>query len=447
MSDNEKDNKNFEFIKEQVIEKKHKKLRKRLIPLLMTIVLAIIFGMIASVTFAVAEPKIYKLLHKEEDTKTPVTFPTQYPEDSEDTTDSTEQTETDNSQTTDDTEEETVKEPDTVIVEQSIDADVEDFVSMYDDIKKTMFDVEKSLVNVTSTSTAKDWLFDTLVDKTTETTGVVIANTNEELLVLVSLDRIKGANSIKIKFSDTEMADAIIQDYETDLNLAVIAVALEDIPQIYLNSIKPATLGESYTITVGSPILALGSPNGHPGSIDIGIISSLNNYVYITDNKLDLFNTDIDANDNSDGIIVNMSGEVIGLITRTLKDDLSKGVSTVIGISKIKPIIESLANKEPRVYFGVTTEDMTADAMLEHQITNGIYVNEVQADSPAFDAGISNGDIILEVNKQPILNTNYFNSIISEHQPGEGITVKLKRTVGSSEKEMDVTIILAKKVQ
>jgi serine protease Do len=451
MSENEKDKKDFEFIKEQVIEKKRKKVKKWLLPLFMTICLAILFGLIAAVTFVMAEPKLYKFLHKEEEIKTPVSFPTEYPlasgekdpavaENESEDKDSSEET----VETVDDVDEKEQPKPDTLIVEQSIDADMEDFISMYDDIRTIAYETDRSLMNVSTITSVRDWFGD-MVERTVTTTGLIISNLNDDLLVLVSLDRVKDASSIKIELSETIAVDAVLQDYDTETNLAVIAVAMEDIPPNFLNNIKVATLGESYTVMVGNPILALGSPNGHPGSMEPGIVTSRGSWASITDNKLDLFNTNIGDSDNSDGIIVNMRGEVVGLITRALKDGVNEDLNTVIGISKIKPLITDLANQTPRIYFGVRTEDMTEAALLEHQITNGIYVNEVRANSPAFAAGMKNGDIIIQVNENWIMNTNNFYNTISGYKPEEEVVVKIKRTSGTTEKEMEMTIFLAEK--
>jgi len=451
MSEHNKDNHNFEFIKEQVIVKKHKKIKKWLLPFLMTIIMAILFGIIAAVTFCIAEPKLYRFLHKDQKEKTPITFPTTYPDETEEET-KVEAKEESSDNTQDDLDpgngqvEEGMQEPEQVIVEQSIDADIEDYKSMYDDIKSIAYNSGKSIVKLCSIINEKDW-FGNPVEREIKTTGLVIGNNSRELLILVSFDRVEDASSIKILFSETITASALLQDYERELNLAIIAVSLEDIPEIYLNSIKNATLGESYSITIGSPVIALGSPNGHPGSIDVGIVTSRGSSISITDNRLDLFNTDITDNAKSDGVIINLNGEVIGIITRTLKDDLNKELSTAIGISKVKAIIQRMANQEPRVYFGVISNDMTEVAKLEHKVENGIYVDVVKANSPAFKSGIKNGDIIIEVNGQPVVSTNRFYNIISEYQPGQLIDVKIKRTSSSTEKELNLSVTLEAKVE
>jgi S1-C subfamily serine protease len=234
-------------------------------------------------------------------------------------------------------------------------------------------------------------------------------------------------------------------DYETDLNLAIISVPLADIPEAYRNDIKAATMGESYGLSIGSPIIALGSPNGHTNSMEIGVITSKGSTVGITDNRLELFNTDINDYDSSDGIIVNLKGDVIGVITRTLKEGVNEQLNTVIGISRVKSIIEKMANKEPRIYFGVKTEDLTDTAKQEHHVENGIYVDEVLANSPAFEAGIKNGDIILQIDDENVINSYDFYNNISTNKPDDTIKVKVKRTTSSSEKDMDLEITLEAK--
>lgn len=433
MSDNEKDNNNFEFIKEQVIEKKRKKIKKWLYPPIMTAGLAVMFGIIAAGTFVIIEPKLYKLFHKVEETKTAVCFPTEVPTSTNEGSDKDEVNAVVSVAPT----------PEPVIVKQSIDADINDYLSMNDDIRNVSYEVNKSLLNIASTFAVKDWFGNS--EKVVNTTGVIIYNNNEELLVLVSLDRVKDAKNIKIVFSDSFTIDAEIQDYQSDINLAIIAVPIEDIPKVYMNSIQTAKLGESYSTTVGTPIIALGSPNGHSKSMETGIITSTGSYASITDNRLDLFNTSIVDNSNSDGIIVDLDGYIIGLITRTLKEDNNEYLNTVIGISKLKPIIEVLGNKDPHIYFGVKTDDMTAQAKIEHDVTNGIYVNNVQADSPAFNSGMQNGDVIVMIDDKAILNSSNFHDTISTYKPGDKIKVKIMRSNGTKDTEIVLNVVISQK--
>ncbi|MGB4658971.1 MAG: S1C family serine protease [Mobilitalea sp.] len=450
MPENEKDNKDFKFINEQVIAKKHSKVKKWLMPFFLMMGMAVLFGLIAALTFAIAEPKIYEVFHKTNEVKTPVSFPTKYPEDNDKDAYADEITEIPEPEeeatpTPEDTKTDPDVTPTPIIVENTIEADLEDYISMSDDVRRVAYEANKSIVSVTSTINTKDWFGD--VEKTIETTGVIIANNNTDLLVLVSLDRVKSASSIQVVFSENNYVDAVLQDYETDLNLAVIAIPIDKIPIVYMSNKQPWTLGESYTLTEGSPIIAVGNPNGHLDSIEIGYITSRGSWISITDNKIDLFNTSIDDSKNSDGIIINMRGEVIGIITRTLKEDENEYLSTAIGISKVKSIIELMGNQTPRNYFGIETEDMTDAAKAEKEVVNGVYVDEVKADSPAFDAGIKNGDIILQLDDQFVMTTSNFYTIISAYEAGDKIEVKIKRSVGTTTKEMTVKVTVAEKVQ
>lgn len=450
MSVEDKDKKEYEFIKEQVIQKKRKKLRKFLYPFFMTLSMAILFGVVAAATFCLTEPRLYKFLHKEEEVKTPITFPTTSPntdvpeikaEPTPEPEDDKPGEEVTSGQATD-----PVDNTEKVILKK-IDADLKDYITLTDEVKAVANKANKSIVTISSIIEGKDWLgypTETII----ETSGLVIFNDGTDLMILVSYDRVRNASSIRMKMTEADTMEAKLLDYERDINLAVLTVSLEDIPPLYLNNnITVATLGESYTVTVGSPIIALGNPNGYPNSMDFGVISSRGSSISITDNKLDLFNTDIVDNANSDGVIINMNGEVIGVITRTLREGLNENLNTVIGISKIKPIIERLAKVEPRIYCGVVAVDMTEAAKAEHEVLNGIYINEVRANSPAYEAGLKGGDIILMVDDRTVMNTSSFYNIISSYAPGTELEFDIKRTSGTNKREMDVSVILGTKEQ
>ena len=470
MSEVNKDNKEFEFIKEQVLPKKHKKFRKWFIPFLMTILMAIIFGLVAVLTFCIAEPRLYKLLNKDEPNPlvvpTPTPAETEYDDTNEDDSeddpednpvDNPEDSPEDNPKDKPDNDQENKTddqvqppevnsdEPNPIIIE-TIEADIDDYVAMYNDIKRVSEVTGKSILTVSSIVDSKDW-FGNPIEKRIYTTGVVVKNNSKNIMLLVSLDRVKDASSIKIEINETTFIDAILHDYESELNLAIISVNKADIPIKFLGNIVVAPIGESYTLAVGSPVIAMGSPNGYPESIDIGIVTSKGSIISITDHELDLFNTNIVFNKESDGILTNFKGEVVGIITRTLKKDINKELSTVLGISKVKSYIDKMVDQTPRIYCGVVAENLPQEAMAEHNVTRGVYVYEVKKDSPAFSAGMMSGDIILNIGDRVVSNMNNFYSSISEHEPGAQVTFKIKRTSGTSDEEIEINVVLEDKKQ
>lgn len=430
----------YEFIKEQVVEKRWRKIRKRLLRFTLKLITAVIFGLVAAVTFALSEPTIYRLIHKEDRSKSPITLPaslgdTQAADISEDISEVEGYNDT-----------EAAKEimPETVI--QKIDANLSDFKEMYYELRKVAYKVNKSIVKVTGSYIVEDW-FNNQVEKTVYTPGLIVAETQAEYYILVNLDRIRNADKIRLKFFDTVFVDAWLVDYESELNLAVIAVKKEEIPSIYLSGLDTAILSENYTAVVGYPIIALGAPNGYHNSMGLGIITSEGSNVAITDNILRLFNTDIEDNPDGEGVIVNMRGEVIGWITRTLKQDQNSNINTVISVDQIRSYILQMVNKDDRIYFGIKAKDMTEDAKQAHEVRNGIYVDEVFADSPALKGNIKNGDIILMVNGQNVISTNNFYKLISQYEAGTELTVEVKRTNGSPspDKTVDLKVVLSTK--
>lgn len=460
---NNKDNK-FSFIQEQITSKKKSRWKRMLLSLGWTIVLACVFGIIASVAFCISVPKLSKLLNVNQDKKT-VEFPTITPDeenknnvnpnsddlegDQDITVNNSGQNSDNKSSSGEDpnnqgANEEEVHTPDTVVIEKPIEADVEDYSNMYTELRTIANNVGKSMVTVRCVSKGVDW-FNNEYEAIKVTSGVIVADNGSELIILVSLDKIQEANSIKVTFFNSIEAEAILQSYDTDLNIAAIAVKLKDIPEQNRKDIKPATLGESFALVVGTPIIALGNPNGYVGSMELGMITSKGNSAYITDNKVELFNTDINDNKNADGVIINLKGEVIGIITKVLKDEVNENVNTVIGISRIKKIIESLVNNKERVYFGIKGMDMTTEALEKVGITNGVSVTEVKPDSPALEAGLKSGDIILSVNEAPISSMNSFYNIISLYEPKTPININIKRGTKNIEKDLTLEVILERK--
>lgn len=427
MGDNVKSD--YEFIKEQIIIKKRSKLKKRLLRIGISLISAVMFGLIAAVTFVLAEPNIYKLINKEDRNKPQISLPTSSNDiQSSDITSIPEYSESALTQ-------EII--PETVI--QRIDADLRDLRDMHYELRKMAYKVNKAIVKVNSTFLVEDW-FNNIVERTVSTTGLIVTETPTNFYILVSLDRVKGADRIKLKFFDTVYVNAWLIDYEEEINIAIITVYKDEIPSIYLSGLDTAILGENYSLVVGNPVVALGSPNGNPESMDFGIITGEGSSVAVTDNILKLFNTNMADNPDSDGLIVNIRGEVIGLITRTLKYDQNKYINTAISIEYIKPYIIQMINQNDRLYFGIKAKDMTEDAKQAHNVTHGIYVDDVLADSPAFKGNIRNGDIILNVDGNKIINTNYFYKTISRYKVGSELNVKVKRTSSGQIMDLNVTL-------
>lgn len=442
-----KDSNEYLFIQEQISSKRRSRKVHMLMSLLWTIILACVFAVVAGVVFYLANPFIVKLLGEGGDKRT-VEFPTLTPGAGENTGATATPTPTPQAEgqgSKDNSGKEPSKKPGTVYVETHVAANIKDLNNIYYEIREIASGVNSSIVDIAITSSKIDGLNENeKYDVTRNTTGIILANNSVDLLVLATLDKIKDAKAIRLQINDELSVKAHIQDYDKDLNLAVLSVSLEDIPDSFEAGLKPAELGESYSLLVGSPVIALGSPNGYVGSMELGIISGTDYGFYIPDNKVDLFTTDISTNENSDGIIINMNGDVIGIITNKLKDEDNGNVSTVIGISKIKKTIEAMVNQKERSYFGIKCMDMSKQDLANANLENAICVTEVESNSPALKAGLQIGDMITAVNATPINSVSTFNNTITALKPKDTVEVTIKRLIKDKGKEMKLSVVLGK---
>jgi len=450
---NNKDYKGFSFIQEQIVSKKKCRLKKMLFSVIWTIFLACIFGVVACVAFFVSEPTISKMLGKGEEKKT-VEFPTISPDERElvegnvlpgNNIGNDKNQVVNNAQNQiDETDANQNEETETIIIEKYVNGNLKDLTSIYTEIRTLSNQVNRSLLSVECINKEIDG-FNNEYEKTKTTTGLVVADNGAELLILTSYDKIKDTKDIHVTLVDQTRLSARLQSYDNELNLAIIAVKLELLSDNQLSYIKVANLGESYLASVGMPILALGAPNGNVGSMEFGMISGKATSVYITDNKVDIFHTDITNNEDSEGIIVNLNGEVIGIITQSIKDEDSQNISTALGISKIKKIIEGLVNNKEQVYFGIKAEDLTDVALKQLELDHGIYVTEVKPNSPALDGGLQSGDVILEIDDNSVLSVQSFQNMITTYEAKQSIKVLVRRTTNSSTKDVELDVVLGKK--
>lgn len=331
--------------------------------------------------------------------------------------------------------------PTTVI--QKVPANIEDYIAIYGELDTLVQSVNKSVVTITSVKSKLD-VFSNPSEKTDQTSGMIIANNSKELLILADSNRVQSSNSLKVTFVQGQTVDATLYNVENELGLAIVSVDVKDIKEEILNSIEVVKLGESSGLEIGRPVIAVGNPNGYMYSVQYGFVSNAVNPAYYTDGKISLINTTIPYNSKGEGFLVDLSGQVIGVITNQeeFKGSLNKSINTCIGISEIKGVIERLVNQSARMYFGVVANDITTEVGKKLGVTEGVYVMEVRQDSPAYNAGLKKGDIITALNKTTIGTVSTLNAFISTKKEKDTIDVHVIRIANDEKKEMTVPVDL-----
>ena len=136
----------------------------------------------------------------------------------------------------------------------------------------------------------------------------------------------------------------------------------------------------------------------------------------------------------------------MGMITHSVKNDVSDGISSAIELDDISVIIERLLNNADYPYFGIKGESLTSALRKASGVEKGLYVSSVETSSPALNAKLQIGDIITAINGVPVDNMKTFADLILTYQPKNSITVSIVRmTASGSYASDDLAVILAKK--
>ncbi len=425
-----------ETIKQKPVNKK-KLLRRTLI----TVVMAVVFGLVACFTFLILEPVISNRLYPEEEAQE-VRFP--------------EETVAEEMKPEDMLVEEEVEPPEEPAPEELVDAQIEeqmtellsqvrfrlkDYKLLYEEMSELAQKVNRAVVTVTSVVSDVDW-FNDIYENEASASGIIVANNGKAILILVSAGVLNDADSIIVTFCDQAKADAELVQRDTGTGLAVISVPLVSIEEETMDVIDIAQLGSSNSANLlGAPVMALGSPMGTSGSICYGIVTSVGMVIDQPDSAYKTITTDIYGSRNATGILTDLEGMVIGIIDNMDTSDDMGNLLTAYGITELKRTIEKMSNDKERAYLGIHGADVPKEAIEESDIPNGTYIKEIEMDSPAMNAGIQSGDVIIQVNDTPITTYHELLNVLYNANPEDTMAVVLVR----QGREMSVEVTLGKR--
>lgn len=473
MADNEKKEKkenlktpdttsDFEFLQERIKERpinKKKLLKKTIITALM----AILFGLLACLSFLLLEPVLNNWLYPEEEPEI-VTFPQEQeemlPEDM-----LTEGGSTQPPLTIPESGEEQRTQPQETLpseinTESAADDDTDDdapltsdtpddteeafalksYQTQYEELYNAYREICSSMVTVTAVYSDVDWFNNTYQSEGT-TAGVVIANNNRELLILSKKSPLDKAENIQITFCNGVNADAEIKEYDKNTDLAVLAVDLKYVGSSTLEYVTVAELGSSASSgIIGTPVIAVGNLFGYKDNMCYGIVTSKDNIVALADNEYKLITTDIYASENPSGILVNLEGEVIGVIDNSYNNNDTKNLLSAVGVTELKGMITKLSNGESIPYLGIYTQDITSQARIEMGLPQGAYIFDIDMDSPAMMNGMQKGDIIVQVGTHEIRSAADYMNALRDAVIDRNLNVVVRRASVNAYEEMTFSV-------
>lgn len=308
--------------------------------------------------------------------------------------------------------------------------------------------VMPSIVSVTNTSVqrVRSWFQSYEQEVQGAGSGIIIGQTDSEILIVTNNHVINGAKEITITFCNEESAAATVKGTDSITDLAILAVKTKDMDEDTINNIKVAVLGSSEDLRVGESAIAIGNALGYGQSVTVGYISALNREIEAEDaSTIKMLQTDAAINPgNSGGALLNEKGEVIGINSAKYVDSTVEGMGYAIPISDAIPIINELMNQEviadeEQGYLGIQGNDITEEYASGFSMPKGVYVVKILDDSPASDCGLKAGDIITKFAGRDISSMENLQSVLSNKKAGEEVEMVIQRNNEKGEYE-EVTL-------
>ena len=259
--------------------------------------------------------------------------------------------------------------------------------------------------------------------------GIIISQNDSELLVVTNNHVVEGSDTLTVTFNDGNSVEAQIKGTDSARDLAVVAVPLDKISDDTMNAIKVATLGDSDSLKVGEPAIAIGNALGYGQSVTTGIVSATGRTIDGFDGEY--IQTDAAINPgNSGGALLNANGEVIGINSAKINSSAVEGMGFAIPISDASDVIQNLMNKETRSkvsdeergYLGIKGYDVSEEGAQMYNMPTGVYVKEVMSGGGSEKAGLTKGSIITGFEGSSISGMSSLQEQLQYYKAGEEVT-------------------------
>lgn len=294
--------------------------------------------------------------------------------------------------------------------------------------------------------------------------GIIIGKNDTELLIATNYHVVDGAETLSVGFCDSTACEAKVKGYDSEKDLAVVAVSLDDIDSDTMDAISIATIGNSDNLKVGEQVVAIGNALGYGQSVTTGIVSAKNrqlnsddtvgDYDSDSNSATNLIQTDAAINPgNSGGALLNMQGELIGINSAKAAATEVEGMGYAIPVSVAQPILDELMNRETRYkadedhagYIGVTCLNVDSTSAQTYGIPLGAFVDSVEEGGPAQTAGIQKGDVIVKFDGMTVSDSSDLVGKLEYYQAGETVEVVISRAQNGEYQEQTVSVTLGKK--
>ena len=312
------------------------------------------------------------------------------------------------------------------------------------DVAEIVKKAQPSTVSITTTVTQSyQYYFQQYERQATGAgSGIIIGKNDDVLYIATNYHVIEDAKEINVGFNDGQICKAKVTGYDANADVAVVQVKLSDIPEATANAITIAVTGDSDALQVGEPAIAIGNAMGYGQSVTVGYISALNRS--ISGNTGSYIQTDAAINPgNSGGALFNAKGEVIGINSIKYVDNKVEGMGFSIPINKAMSIIDGLIQNGTtgRIYSGIGGANVTSEYTQIYGFPIGIYVKNINSDSPAEKAGLHTGDIIYAIDNKPVATMDELTDALQKYKAGDEVELSIYRANNNGQYNRDSVIV------
>lgn len=262
------------------------------------------------------------------------------------------------------------------------------------------------------------------VSESQSVSGVLIADNGQELLILGPTMEVGETQQIQATFCDGKKYQVTEKKSDANLELTIYAVKESQLEEKTAKSIRLAALGSSYEVKKGDTTVLLGMLFVQGDAVGYGVLRSSTEKAERADGTYHILGAELAGFTGGSGIMFNRQGEVIGIICDAAGEDAKEELMHAYAISDIKDVMQFLANGESVPYIGIHATDVSENIAEDRRIPRGIYVDKVEADSPAMRAGIQSGDVLTAIGGTVIENFEQYHELLMEEKEGTHLLIK-----------------------
>ncbi len=393
------ENEEFPLYTEKIVVNPKKKY-KRLINILWVILCAVIFGILASFVMVIVFPMINKRFN--EVPKTPIHL----------------ELNKDEYIIKDDVEEDE-KDPDIGQAKPQEAKEIKNIEEIVENALKSMVVIDYGTQ-----------LLQNEENQNSQSVGLIVGDVNDNIIILTST-YVTSKGICNVFIGDSISLEANILGSDNDSGLSIISISKRNISDIDKIDYNVAVLGNSYMLQENDKVIAIGKLEGNIVSANVGKIVSLDTES-VVDNVYDILNTNINVDSQDYCFLYNNIGNVVGIS----RDNAAQDQLSVMGVSNLKALIERLTENKPVNYLGIKMSNITPSISEKYNLPMGIYITSVVIDSPAYNAGLQAGDVIVALNHNPVLAIQSFNEQLYQYDSGQNINVTVKRAGRDNYREL-----------